>query len=259
MLKWCFSFDYPPFQYSAALAVTGAWKGTSREKLYAELGWESLNLRRWSRRLVLFYKIVNDMTPEYMRYPIPQLQESTYNLRRPVTIGQICARTESFKSSFYPNCLSEWDELDPEIKFSTSVSVFKKRILSLIGPTCKRVYSIFDPKGLSILTQLRVGLSKLNSHKFRHNFRDTLNPMCPINDGIEDTEHFLLLCHAYALIRCDLLDSVNAILQTNGLSNLSLQEMTKVLLYGHERLPADANKKILLATLEYIHASERFQ
>ena len=26
-------------QYSAALAVTGAWKGTSREKLYNELGW----------------------------------------------------------------------------------------------------------------------------------------------------------------------------------------------------------------------------
>ena len=33
-------------QHSAALAVTGAWKGTSREKLYNELGWESLNLRR---------------------------------------------------------------------------------------------------------------------------------------------------------------------------------------------------------------------
>ena len=124
------------------------------------------------------------MTPEYMRYPIPQLQESMYNLHRPVTIGQIFARTESFKSSFYPNCLSEWDELDPETKFSTSVSVFKKKILSLIHPTCKPVYTIFDPKGLSILTQLRVGLSKLNSHKFRHNFRDTLNPMCPINDGI---------------------------------------------------------------------------
>ena len=31
-------------QYSAALAVTGAWKGTSRDKLYGELGWESLNL-----------------------------------------------------------------------------------------------------------------------------------------------------------------------------------------------------------------------
>ena len=31
-------------QYSAALAVTGAWKGTLRANLYAELGWESLNL-----------------------------------------------------------------------------------------------------------------------------------------------------------------------------------------------------------------------
>ena len=64
------------------------------------------------------------------------------------------------------------------------------------------------------------------------------------------SENFLLLCHAYALIRCDLLDSVNVLLQTNGLSSLSLQEMTKVLLYGHERLPAGANKKILLATIE---------
>ena len=246
-------------QYSAALAVTGAWKGTSREKLYDELGWETLNLRRWSRRLVLFYKIVNNMTPDYMRHPIPRLQESMYNLRRRVTIAQICARTESYKSSFYPNCLSEWDKLDPDIRLSTSVSVFKKKLLSLIRPACKPVFGIFDPRGLSILTQLRVGLSKLNFHKFKHNFRDTLNPMCPISDGIEDAEHFLLLCHAYDSIRCDLLDSVNAILQPNGLSNLSLQEMLKVLLYGHERLSTDANKKILLLTLEYIHVSERFQ
>ena len=27
-------------QYSAATAITGTWRGTSREKLYAELGWE---------------------------------------------------------------------------------------------------------------------------------------------------------------------------------------------------------------------------
>ena len=42
-------------QYSAALAVTRTWRGTSQEKLYAELGWESLSSRRWSRRLTLFY------------------------------------------------------------------------------------------------------------------------------------------------------------------------------------------------------------
>ena len=29
-------------QYSAALAVTGAWRGTNTDKIYEELGWESL-------------------------------------------------------------------------------------------------------------------------------------------------------------------------------------------------------------------------
>ena len=36
-------------QYQAALAVTGAWQGTSRIKLYEELGWESLSDRRMCR------------------------------------------------------------------------------------------------------------------------------------------------------------------------------------------------------------------
>ena len=63
-------------QYSAALAITGAWRGTSQQKLYAELGWESLSSRRWSRRLTLFYKIVNNLAPDYTMDPIPQLHQS---------------------------------------------------------------------------------------------------------------------------------------------------------------------------------------
>ena len=64
-------------------------------------------------------------------------------------------------------------------------------------PPAKPIYGVHDPKGLAVLTQLRVGLSKLNLHKFRHNFKDTLDPMCSIKDVIEDTEHFLLFCHFY--------------------------------------------------------------
>ena len=44
-------------QYNAALALTGAIRGSSREKLYQELGLESLQLRRWYRKLCCFYKI----------------------------------------------------------------------------------------------------------------------------------------------------------------------------------------------------------
>ena len=34
-------------QYQAALAVSGTWKGTNRDKIYEELGWESLDQRRF--------------------------------------------------------------------------------------------------------------------------------------------------------------------------------------------------------------------
>ena len=52
---------------STVLAVTGAWRGTNTDKIYEELGWESLYHRRYYRRMTLFCKIVNKCTPEYLR------------------------------------------------------------------------------------------------------------------------------------------------------------------------------------------------
>ena len=66
--------------------------------------------------------------------------------------------------------------------------ILQTKLLSRIRPPPKSVFGIHDPIGLSYLSQIRVGLSKLNFHKFKHNFRDTINPMCPTNDGIEDTD-----------------------------------------------------------------------
>ena len=79
----------------------------------------------------------------------------------------------SFGASFYPNCLSEWNKLDSEMRQLPTLGMFKKRLFSLIRPLPQPVYSIHDPKGLAILTQLRVGLSKLNLHKVKHNVKDT--------------------------------------------------------------------------------------
>ena len=243
-------------QYSAARAITGAWKGTSRKKLLEELGWETLDLRRWSRRLVLFYKIVNNITPAYTRDPIPHLHELPYSFRARAAIGQIYARTDKYKSTFYPHCLAEWENIDPETRNAPSLGVFKAKLNKIIRPTPKQVFGIHDPKGLATLTQLRVGLSALNFHKFRHNFNDTLNPMCPINDGVEDTEHFLLHCHSYHLQRNSLLSHVQATLLSCGLSNLSNEDLVSIILYGDERLPLKSNKAIIKATLEFIECQK---
>ena len=43
-------------QFNAALAITGAIRGTSRDKFYQELGLESLPKRRWYRKLCNFLK-----------------------------------------------------------------------------------------------------------------------------------------------------------------------------------------------------------
>ena len=163
------------------------WRGTPQEKLYTELGWESLSFRRWCRRLTLFYKFVNYISPGYTVDPIPPLHQSQYCLRDQDVIGRLKARTEKFTSTFYPNCLSEWNKLEPELRLAPSTAALKKKLLSIIRSLHNLSLVFKIQKELSYLTQLRVGLSKLNFHKFKHNFRDTINPMCPTNDGIEDT------------------------------------------------------------------------
>ena len=61
------------------------------------------------------------------------------------------------------------------------------------------VFGIHDPIGLRCRLQIEVAHSKLNFHKFKHNFRDTVNPMCPTNDGTE--EHFMLQCPSFDIPR----------------------------------------------------------
>ena len=70
-------------QYSAAVAVTGSWRGKSRDKLYAELGWQSLSSRRWSGSLTLFY-------------PVPPLHQSQYSIRKRDVVGRMGPRRENF-------------------------------------------------------------------------------------------------------------------------------------------------------------------
>ena len=60
-------------QYNTCLAKTGAIRGTSSEKLYQELGLESLKLRHQVRKLCHFYKISNEKSPSYLSDLIPNL------------------------------------------------------------------------------------------------------------------------------------------------------------------------------------------
>ena len=60
--------------YNSDLAITGAIRGTSKEKLFEELELESLQHRRWYRKLCCFYKILK--SPNYLFNIIPKLTRS---------------------------------------------------------------------------------------------------------------------------------------------------------------------------------------
>ena len=57
-----FSNEIEPAQHNAALAITGTIRGTSKEKLYLELGFEIMKERRFPR-LVCFHKTLNNQAP----------------------------------------------------------------------------------------------------------------------------------------------------------------------------------------------------
>ena len=87
-------------QYQAALAVSGAWKGSNTSKLYEELGWKSLTDRRWYRRLLQFYKIINDLAPSYLKDIIPPLRRSLYGHPRHV-FNEFRCHSFTFMHSFF--------------------------------------------------------------------------------------------------------------------------------------------------------------
>ena len=121
-------------QYNACLAIIGAIRGMSREKIYQELGLESLQLRRWYRKPCLFYKVFKNEHPKYLFNLIP-VRSTPYATRTVGNIPQIKTKHSFFKNYFFPSAIIEWNNLDPSLRNSKSISVFKEKILNFIRPS----------------------------------------------------------------------------------------------------------------------------
>ena len=213
-------------EYSATLAITGAWRGTSRQRLYEELGWESLHDRRWFRRLCHFFKLPKSQHPGYLYEVIPDVREVPYSLRQVNEYEPIIHKTVRFSHTYFHNVHVEWNALENYIRELNTLGEFKGKLLATIRLTMKSVFEVRDIRGVRCLTKLRVKFSRLNEHKFRHNF-ESLSPICECNSGVEDNEHFLLHCPIYGQMRNDLLDRISRIpgLELGNLSSGALCEL----------------------------------
>ena len=91
-------------QYNVALVITGAIRGTFREKLYQELGLESLRKRRCYRKLCYFFKICKGQSPEYLFRILPSISKA-YNTRTNDKMSVFSDKHNFFINSFFSiNC-----------------------------------------------------------------------------------------------------------------------------------------------------------
>ena len=204
----------------------------------------------------MFYKIKNNLTPEYLRHPLPS--RSNYNFRSLKKLAVLPCRSSRFRNSFYPDSIRSWNNISNEYRNARSLFTFKNNILKVIRPKRKDTFNIHDRKGTKWLFQLRVGLSPLKSHKYRHNFMDTQNSMCACALNDETTSHFLLECPTFTYHRNILFRTINPILLLNDLDDIRGNNMVRLLLYGHEKFNREENHEILKATIKYVNESGRF-
>ena len=87
----------------------------------------------------------------------------------------------------------EWNNLDSNIRNSESLAFFKKRILAFINPCANGTFHCDSPDSLKLITSLRLGLSHLRIHKFKHSFQDTCSPIWKCGT-VEITIHYPLHC-----------------------------------------------------------------
>ena len=134
---------------------------------------------------------------------------------------------------------------------------FKNALLKLGRPVPNSWFNIHNPVGLKLLSRLRVALSHLYEHKFKHNFSNCINPICSCSLEVESTTHFFLHCLCFSSIRKTLFSELISICKTF----IDLPDSSKVelLLYGISVLSFTQNSLIIYVSINNIIKPELFK
>ena len=132
----------------------------------------------------------------YLYNLIPAKTPGNYPLRNVKEIPTIKVKHRFFENSFFPATITEWNDLDYSLRNAPSINVFKKNILKFIRLGPNKVFNIYNPYGLKLLTRLHLGLRNLRGHKFNHDFSDCLG-----KENMNDSEntHILMATIEYIL------------------------------------------------------------
>ena len=233
--------------HEAARIITGGTKPCSLEKLLADLGWDSMQERRTKHKLVIFYKIINNLTPNYLQEFVPPLVQdgNPYRLRNSSDIRTIHTNTNLFYNSFYPSTIREWNNLEQEIKDASSVASFKYQLnRETRNRAPPKYYSAGSRKGQILHARLRMQCSSLNADLYRKNIIPS--PSCSCG-GFESAYHFFYVCPQLTAVR------------ESYLGDVLRNHTTHQLLCGKPEFTNDENVSLFLKVQDFIIKSKRFE
>ena len=229
------------------------------ENTFHELGLESLRDRRWCRKLTFFHKIVNELVPKYLTYYLNMNNNQVYKTRASEynNIKRFKKRTENFKQSFFPLYINEWCKLDISLRKAENIKRLKSILKDVFNLKLKSLFAIHDPAGVKLLSRLRLKFSHLIEHKFQHNFKNALCPMCDCGSENETTDRFFLYCPFFTINRQKFLNDLLKI--DLSLRNLKDELLLDIILYGSDKHNDTVNKEILLHTISFIKNAKHFE
>ena len=112
-------------QLDAVRIVTGGTKLTGLNRLYEETKWEKLSNRRQNHKLILFHKLKNNRTPQYLLDLIPNSIGSRHNhtTRQVNNMLEINTRTNQYADYryFLPSTIKLWNNLPLTLRKTESL------------------------------------------------------------------------------------------------------------------------------------------
>ena len=169
-------------------------------------------------------------------------------MRNVKEIPTIKVKHRFFENFFFPETITEWNDLDYSLCNAPSINVFNKNVLKFLRVGPNKVFNIYNPQGLKLLMRLRLGLSHLRGHEFNHNFSDCFDEICMSGKDFESTNHFLLQCSLFLDERQVLMNKILLILTAHLFTKM--KTLCYTLLFGKENMNASKNTHILKTTVE---------
>ena len=172
--------------------VHGGTKLCSVDKLFQELGWEQLQIRRNKHKLVTFTYSMHGLALSYFFDLVPPRISETndYSLRNADHIQNFRSNSHLFPESFFPSTIRAWNNLTNEIIESTSVSAFKYQLIKNLSKPPK-YFNVRTRLGQILHARLRMQCSTLNADLYRKNIVNSPSCQC---GGFENAQHLFLSC-----------------------------------------------------------------